>query len=170
MPSSGLQGLLLAALLMAAPGRAAVLDDYLAHGYQIVAATVLPGSFGGCMARRPMALADGSVFSCAATSSQAAFEPRVLILRLGADPPSVVLIGSQPYAGELSRLRWHEYKVPLRIGAGLLADAPARTAALRPVSPLRPVLGADALVQQSFLPLSEQQDNPLPVQALGGRR
>ena len=167
----GKQGLRLAALLaLASPGKAAVLDDYLAHGYQIVAATVLPGSFGGCVARRRLVLADGSVFSCAATSSQVAFGPRVVILRLGADAPSVALIGSQPYPGELLRLRGHDYPVPLRMGTGVLADAPAPPAALKPVSPVRAVLGIDAIVRQSGLPLSQQQDRPLPVQPKPGGR
>ena len=168
----GKQGLLLAALLASAmPSKAAALDDYLAHGYQIVAATVLPGSFGGCVRHNRLVLADGSVFSCAATSSQVAFDPRVLILQLGGDVPSVALIGSQPYAGELLRLRGHDYPVPLRMGAGVLADPPAQTAALQPVQPVRSVLGIDAIGQQFGLPLSQQQDRPLPVRAkLGGKR
>ncbi len=167
----GKQGLLLAALLATSPSRAAVLDDYLMHGYQIVAATVLPGSFGGCVRHNRLVLADGSVFSCAATSSQVAFDPRVFVLRLGADPPSLVLIGSQPYAGELLRLRGHDYPVPLRISEGVLADTPAHATALRPVAPVRPVLGLDAIVQQSELPLAQQQDSPLPVRPrAGGKR
>ena len=168
----GKQGLLLAALLASAmPSKAAALDDYLAHGYQIVAATVLPGSFGGCVRHNRLVLADGSVFSCAATSSQVAFDPRVLILQLGGDTPSVALIGSQPYAGELLRLRGHDYPVPLRIGAGVLADPPAQTAALKPIQPVRSAPGINAIVQQFGLPLSQQQDRPLPAPAkLGGKR
>ncbi len=157
-------------LTLASPGKAAVLDDYLAHGYQIVAATVLPGSFSGCVRRNRLVLADGSVFSCAATSSQVAFGPRVVILRLGADAPSVALIGSQPYPGELLRLRGHDDPVPLRMGTGVLADAPAPPAGLKPLPPVRAVLGIDAMVQQSGLPLSQQQDRPLPVQAKPGGR
>ena len=82
-------------LAMPWPARAAVLDEFLARGYGIAAATVLPGSFTGCVRQHRLLFADGSVFACARTMAQTAYEPRVYILRLGGEPPSVMLVGSR---------------------------------------------------------------------------
>ena len=44
------------------------------------------------------------------------------MLRLGGDPPSVVLVGSRVMAGQLLRLKLHDYPVPLRMNPEPLAD------------------------------------------------
>lgn len=138
------------------PGRAAVLDDFLAQGYAIVAATTLPGSFTGCVKQRRLVFADGSVFACARTAAQTAFGPRVYILRTAGDPPSVVLVGAFVQAGELLRLKLHDYPVPLRMNADPLPLHHATPATA--VQPLGAVPSINTVMQMQHAPLQQQQD------------
>ncbi len=148
--------ILLASFAAPRTAQAAVLDEFFARGYSIVASTTLPGSFTGCIRQRKLVFADGSIFSCARNTAQTAYEPRVYILRLGSDPPSVILVGSHPLPGELLRLQLHDYPVPLRMNADPLAARPAAPAyALQPIGPIPSI---DTLTQQQNAPLSEQQD------------
>ncbi len=133
---------------------AASLDDLLDRGYTVVAATRLPGAFNGCVRQHRLVFADGSVFACAQNAGQTAFEPRVLILRLGGEPPSVVLVGSAVVAGELLRLRLHDYPVPLRMNADPLDGAAGPSMALQP---LRAVASLNVLDRALNAPLAEQQ-------------
>ena len=116
----------------------------------------MPGSFAGCVRQRRLLFADGSVFACARTQAQTAYDPRVYVLRLGADPPSVVLAGSAVLAGELLRLRLHDYAVPLRMNPDPLAEQP-----IEPAGALQPngaIPSVNTLTQQQNAPLSQQQD------------
>ncbi len=151
------------------PAAAAVLDDFLGRGYAIVAATRIPGSFNGCVHQHRLVFADGSVFACARTEAQLAYEPRVTILRLDGGPPSVVLVGSHVLAGELLRLRLHDYTVPLRMDATPLTEVAAKpSTALQPVRALPSI---DVLTQQQNAPLSEQQARlPQPARKIRSSR
>ena len=143
--------------------------EVLARGYSIVAATVLPGSFTGCVRQHRLAFADGSIFACARTAAQAGYDPRVYILRLQGAPPSVVLVGARVQAGELLRLQLHDYPVPLRMNADPLAAPPPDPGlALQPVAPLPSI---DTLTRQQNAPLSEQQARlPIPAPKNGPNR
>ena len=107
------------------------------------------------MRQRRLVFADGSVFACARTQAQTAYDPRVYVLRLGADPPSVVLAGSAVLAGGLMRLRLHDYAVPLRMNPDPMADPPTRPAGA--VQPNGPIPSVNTLTQQQSAPLSQQQ-------------
>ena len=147
---------LLTGLCLAQPAGAATLDDLLSRGYAIAAATRIPGSFTGCVRQHRLVFADGSVFACARTQAQTAYEPRVYILRLGGDPPSVVLAGSAILAGELARLRLHDYAVPLRMNPDPLAQQASQPAgALQPNAAIPSI---NTLTRQQNAPLSQQQD------------
>ena len=137
-------------------GQAAVLDDFLAQGYTVVAATRVPGSFTGCVRQHRLAFADGSVLACARTVAQTAYEPRVTILRLGAGPPSVVLAGSSVLAGQLLRLGLHDYPVPLRMNPDPLGDRPATPSTA--LQPLQPIPSINDLTKQQNASVSQQQD------------
>ena len=165
---------LAAAALLAASGapraaHAALLDEFLARGYSIVAATVLPGSFTGCVRQHRLVFGDGSIFACARTAAQVGYNPRVYILRLEGAPPSVVLVGARVQAGELLRLQLHEYPVPLRMNADPLAQTPPAPAfALQPIAPVPSI---NTVTQQQNAPLSEQQDRlPIPPPRNGAKR
>ena len=145
----------LAACLAAAPAHAVLLDDLLSRGYTVATATRLPGSFGGCIRQHQLVFADGSVFACSTTKAQTAYEPRITILRLGGDPPSVVLAGSSVLAGQLLRLRSHPYPVPLRMNADPLPerhDLPATA-----LQPIGAIPGIDTVTRRQNAPLSLQQ-------------
>jgi hypothetical protein len=134
---------------------AATLDDFFARGYTVAASTTLAGNFTGCVRQHRLEFADGSVFACARTMAQIAYAPRVYILRLGGDAPSVVLVGSRVQAGELLRLRLHDYPVPLRMDPDPQLSGPAPPGlALAPVGPIPSI---DTLMQQQNAPLSAQQ-------------
>ena len=137
------------------PARAAVLDEFFDRGYTIVAATTLPGSFTGCARQQRLTFADGSVFACARNSSQTAYEPRVYILALRGERPSVVLVGSRVQSGQLLRLRSRDYAVPLRMNADPLTEPPpVPSVALQPTGPVPSI---NTVTQQQDEPLSEQQ-------------
>ena len=136
------------------PAAAAVLDDFLARDYTVAAATRLPGSFTGCIRQHRLVFADGSVFACARTKAQTAYEPRVTIFRLGGGPPSAVLVGSHVLAGQLLRLRLHEYAVPLRMNADPLGGVPAKPSAA--LQPLRATPSITAIMQMQDAPLAQQ--------------
>ncbi len=131
-----------------------MLDDFLDRGYTVAAATRLPGAFNGCVRQHRLVFADGSVFACARTAGQTAFEPRVLILRVDGEPPSVVLVGSAVLAGELQRLRLHDYPVPLRMNADPLVERAGPSLALQPV---RAVPSLNVLDRALNAPLPDQQ-------------
>ena len=142
-------------LALVRPATAATLDDLLARGYTIAAATRMPGSFTGCVRQNRLVFADGSAFACARTQAQTAYEPRVYILRFGGDPPSVVLAGSTILAGELLRLRLHDYPVPLRMNPDPLVEQPTQPAgALQAIGSIPSI---NTLTQQQNAPLSQQQ-------------
>jgi hypothetical protein len=135
---------------------AATLDDFFARGYTVAASTTLAGNFTGCVRQHRLLFADGSVFACARTTAQIAYDARVYILRLGGDPPSVVLVGSRVMTGELLRLQQHDYPVPLRMNAEPQLGGPvAPGLALAPVGPIPSI---NTLTQQQNAPLSEQQE------------
>ena len=146
-----------------------MLDDFLARDYAIVAATRIPGSFSGCVRQHRLVFADGSVFACARTEAQLAYEPRVTILRLGGGPPSVVLVGSHVLAGELLRLRLHDYTVPLRMNATPLTEVvPKPSTALQPLGASPSI---NVVTQQLNAPLSEQQAHlPQPARKIRSSR
>lgn len=150
------------------PAAAAVLDDFLAHDYTVAAATRFPGSFTGCIRQHRLVFADGSVFACARTEAQTAFEPRVTIFRLGGGQPSVALIGSHVLAGQLLRLRLHDYAVPLRMNADPLGGTPAAASAA--LQPLRPLPSINILAQQQNAPLSQLAQASRPARQNSLRR
>ena len=147
--------LALAAACLAAPAHAATLDDLLAKGYTVAAATRLAGSFGGCVRQRQLRFADGSVFACAGTKAQTAYEPRIVILRLAGEPPSVVLAGSAVLAGQLLRLGVHGYPVPLRMNPDPLPERHGLPAAT--LQPLGPIPSINAVTARQNVPLPLQQ-------------
>lgn len=142
-----LHRLILAAMLLAHPALGQALDDYLVRGYSVAAATRLNGPYGGCARGQRLVFADGSVFLCGRTVSQQGFAPRVTILRLAGEPPSVLLIGARPYAGQLVRLRLHDYTVPLRMRVAPWPPAPAA-----PVAALAPGRALGATLPSTLLP------------------
>ena len=146
---------LLLGLGMTLPAHALVLDDLLSRGYTIAAATRLPGAWGGCIRQQRLTFADGTVFACANTAGQTAYEPRVYILRLGGGPPSVALIGSAVLAGELLRLKLHDYAVPLRMNPNPMPDhAGADPGSLQPTGAIPSI---NTITQQRNAPLQRQQ-------------
>ena len=146
---------LLAACVVPSVAGAATLDEFFARGYTVAASTTLAGNFTGCIRQHRLEFADGSVFSCARTTAQIAYEPRVYILRLGGDPPSVLLVGSRVLGGELLRLRQHDYPVPLRMIADPQLTGPAVPGLA--LAPIGPIPSINMLTQQRNAPLSEQQ-------------
>ena len=144
------------ACLVTAPAQAAVLDDFLSRGYTIVASTRWPGSFGGCVRQQRLVFADGSAFACARTQAQTAYEPHVYMLRLGGDPPSVVLVGSAVLAGQLLRLRSHDYPVPLRMDAAPLPELHSPPG--RVIQPLGPIASINTVTSRQNAPLARQQE------------
>ena len=158
MGRTAILGLLLAAL-PAVPASAVSVDDLLAHGYSVAAATRLAGLWTGCVRQHRLSFADGSVFACARTQAQTGYEPRVTVLRRGGDPPSVVMVGSTVLSGELLRFKLHDYAVPLRMdGNPLPASASATPGALSPTGSI-----------PSLNTVTEQLNGPLPQGSVSRR-
>ena len=156
---------LLALGLIAGPARAASIDDYLGAGYEILVQTYVPGVFTGCRRGLQLTMADGSRFTCTQGGTQASFGPRVYVLARAGDPPSVVLIGSQSYAGVVLQLGGNTYLVPrpvsqVTVPAAINRPVPPDAVA---ASPLVGVQSIDKLQAQDNKRLNDTQGDPVPV-------
>jgi hypothetical protein len=139
--------MLAVALAMAVTHRAgaASLDEYLRHGYRIYRITSVTGAFTGCSSRQTLTFADSSVFNCASTHSQIAYQPRVYILSRGVERPSVVIIGTSSYSGSISRLGDKTLPRALSITADPLDREGATKPTSNPDAALKPAEGLGRL-------------------------
>lgn len=159
---------LVAALLMLGPAvrtaRAALLDDYIDHGYVVVAQTTVVGVFTGCRRDRRLTLANGLRFTCAEDGTQAGYDPRAYILAQPGQRPSVLLIGSRPYAGALVQPGSHGSIPPVGISAtnppGAVDQAGQQgEARLRGIQAVQSI---NALQANAHKRLNDAQDDALP--------
>jgi hypothetical protein len=94
---------------------AVTFDDYLQHGYSIAGSTIFAGTFTGCIRAKTLRFADGTTFVCAQTVERSRVNPHVYFLRQGADLPSVILIGNEPYEGVITRFGSTQLEQPFEM-------------------------------------------------------
>ncbi len=152
--------------LHGAHAAAATLDDYLAHGFAVVAQTTVAGLFSGCRPGVSISFADGSQFACGEVASQHGFDTRAVFLAAYGAPPSVLLIGSRAYSGSLRQLGSHVFAAPVKLGDA----APAGGGGVLPpdpvdvkLSPLNRIDSINALQTKLVKSLNESQADPLPA-------
>ena len=156
-----------------APARAVTLDDYLAHGFAVVAQTTVAGLFSGCRLGLAITFSDGSQFICAQNASQAGYNTRAVFLAYYGAYPSVLLIGSRAYSGSLRQLGGRVFATPLQIG-----DAPPVGGAAPPtvdpvdvkLPPLNPIPSINELQSILSKPLNVSQAEPLPARGPPARK
>ena len=144
---------------------ALVLDDYLQHGYVVLSQTRVPGTFTGCQRGRRIAMADGTSFLCTKEGMQASFVPRVYVLALPGQMPSVVLIGSRAYTGQLGQLGHRVFRNPISIDdadPSLPAAPHARLQAI-PIIGVKRVESVNDLTASDRKRLNDSQADPLPT-------
>ncbi len=159
--------------LLGAPAAAATLDDYLAHGFAVVAQTTVAGLFSGCRLGVSIDFADGSRFTCGEVASQHGYDTRAVFLAAYGAPPSVLLIGSRAYSGSLRQLGSHVFAVPVKLGDA----APAGGVAVRTPDPvdvklpsLHGIYSINELQTQLSKPLNTAQADPLPARGPTARK
>ena len=147
-----------------APATAATLDDYLAHGFAVVAQTTVAGLFSGCRPALNIVFADGSVFACGEIVSQRGSDMRAVFLAPYGAPPAVLLIGSRAYSGSLRQLGSHVFAAPVQIGEAPVGGVAAPTpdpvdVRLQPLSQIDSINKLQAQLAKS---LNVSQADPLP--------
>jgi hypothetical protein len=129
------------------PAGAEGLDDYLQQGFTIARTTRLQGQFNGCVRSEELRFEDGSVFRCDQTRPHKSVNPRVLFLREGDDPPSVLIIGALSYDGAITVLHGKKLSEYLYMGGGAspVNSAPGHGAGAPGL--IEPLRGIDSINQ-----------------------